>query len=153
MPKYDYGKLYTFFAKVVSEKTKLILADLNGDGLKPQMPFVSFDVISPYIRLNWQEDDSAQEFEAVISLTAIDDDKQSALNTALSLRSCFDAVGVQDELRSANIILVERMDMQIRSVPDVNHTTKMVGFDLRLRLQGEQEATADPIKDIQFKEE
>lgn len=151
MPKYDYTKLYENFAKVV-ELQGMTMVELNGDGKAPNPPYVAFDVISPYIPLNFEEDDASDAFEAVVSFTIYHTSKVKAMNAAAELRVTFEAASVQDQLRAADIVPVERMPLQIRYLPEANLTAKMVGFDMRLRLRGETTNDVEPITDIQIKE-
>ena len=42
---------------------------------------------------------------------------------------------LEDELEKQDIVLVERMEIQLRSVAETNAYAYMAGFDCRLRLQ------------------
>lgn len=151
MVKYDYQQLYVVFSKIVADQG-MTMIELNSSGRQPKPPFVAFDIISPYIPTTWREDDSSNAFECVVSFTVYALKKVDALSRSSTLRSSLSSVSVLDAMVSANVVIVDCQPTQIRYVQETNNVAAMVGFDVRLRLKGEPEETAEPITKITFKE-
>lgn len=148
---YDYDNLYKVFAGMLQSKVNLTMIDLNDKGVQPSAPFVAFDIISPNIPLNWLEDDGANAFEAVVSFTIYGRTKVSALNVAEQWRNQLKSFRTHIELSEANIVLVEIMQTQIRSVAETTQSAFMVGFDVRLRLQEPfEDSDVDTIENIEI---
>jgi hypothetical protein len=148
---YDYDNLYKVFADMLQSKVNLTMIDLNDKGVQPSAPFVAFDIISPYLPLNWLEDDGANAFEAVVSFTVYGRTKVSALNAAERWRNQLKSFRTHIELSDANIVLVEIMQTQIRSVAETTQSAFMVGFDVRLRLQEPfEDSDVDTIENIEI---
>ena len=131
---FDYTTLYTTFSKVLSQKFNLTMIESNGNGEQPPSPFVVFDIISPYIPINWEEDDNSNAFEAVVSFTVFEKSKIASLNLATKIRSSLTDSKLLSEFNSNDILIVEKMPINIRYVPEPIITTYMTGFDIRLRL-------------------
>lgn len=148
---YDYDNLYKVFAGMLQSKLNLTMIDLNDKGVQPSAPFVAFDIISPNIPLNWLEDDGANAFEAVVSFTVYGRTKVNALNLAEQWRNQLKAFRTQLELKDAEVVLVEIMATQIRSVAETTQSAFMVGFDVRLRLQEPfEDMDIDTIENIEI---
>lgn len=151
VPSYDYGLLYKLTNDVCT-KCGLEMIELNGQGPEPKPPFVAFDIISPHIPLNYLEDDRHRVFETVLSLTVYDLDQLTAMNAADGLRRYLGTQEVETTFYKQEVVLVERMPLQKRSIQNVNTTAAMVGFDFRLRVP-EPYIAPDTIDKIEFKEE
>lgn len=149
---FDYEVLYKTFSKLIYDYIGLTMIELNGGGIQPKPPFCVFDIISPYIPLNYLEDDSSGAFECVVSFTVYDLSKVSALSKAGELRKMLDSINTLDRFKELNIVLVEKMPTQIRYVQESNQIAKMVGFDCRLRLHDVAVDDVEPITDIKLKE-
>lgn len=109
------------------------MIDLNANGKAPAPPYVAIDIISPKLPQSFLEEDGV--FEAILSFTVYDKSKLDCLIKANELREKFGDQLTEDELAKQNIVLVERMEMQLRSVAETNAYAYMAGFDCRLRLQ------------------
>ena len=84
---FDYRVLNRVFARLLSDKLGLVLVEANGHGQQPEAPFVSFDIISPYIPIDEYFDETDQEaFEAVVSFTSFGLDKSQALQVTQAIR-------------------------------------------------------------------
>ena len=151
MTSYDYNKLYVI-AQAACDAVGVSMMELNSSGPELKPPFVAFDIISPHINLNYLEDDTAGQFELVCSLTVYDLDKLHAIQTADNLRQYMATQAMTDLLLKQQAVLVERMPTNIRSVPNVNKTAHMVGFDYRLRVT-EPLTEPDKIDTVEIKEE
>ncbi|MHA3065649.1 phage neck terminator protein [Lacticaseibacillus saniviri] len=134
---YDYEKLYVVFSKIAANMG-LTLIEMNGGGKQPKPPFVAFDIINPHIRLNFLEDDGNRAFECVVSFTVYAVDKLHALNLTNQLREKLNEVDSWDFYDKNHIVLVERMDPNVRYLPEAGNYATMVGFDARLRLQADE---------------
>ena len=149
MPGFDYHKLNVAFGAIV-KRFGLTMLELNTSGDRPPLPFVAFDVISPYIDIGFQGDNDANAFEAVISLTVYSKSKTDALNTASQIRSSLNAESIVDELTKQEIIVVDRMPTAIRYNQGINSITAMVGFDVRLRLKATPEDAFGSIDQVKL---
>lgn len=148
---YDYENLYKIFAGMFKNKMNLVMVDLNDKGVQPSAPFVAFDIISPNIPTNSLEDDGTHAFDAVVSFTVYGRTKVSALNLAEQWRNQLKSFRTHLELTDANIVLVEIMQTQIRSVAETTQSAFLIGFDVRLTLQEPFEDTdIDPIENIEI---
>ena len=152
MGSYDYSTLYRVFSELIKQGTGLIMIELNGGGEQPEPPFCVFDIISPFIPLNYLEDDASNAFESVVSFTIYDVSKVAALNRANELRKLLDRINSLDAFQANKIVLVEKMPTQIRYVQEPNQIIKMVGFDVRLRLTESIIDDVEAIKEIKIKE-
>ena len=143
---YDYRRLNQLFSRLIKEQLGLTLIELNSNGKPPVAPYVAFDIISPYIPLNFLEDDKA--FEAVVSFTVYARSKLEALGLADQCRQLLGSQMAIDACVAADTVIVERMPTQIRYVPETTMIAYMVGFDVRLRLSEPYTDNVDPITQI-----
>ena len=133
---FDYRVLNRVFARLLSDKLGLVLVEANGHGQQPEAPFVSLDIISPYIPIDEYFDETDQEaFEAVVSFTSFGLDKSQALQVTQAIRKILTQFDTSLTLNASNIVLVEMMPTNVRSVPETVLDKHMVGFDARLRLR------------------
>lgn len=138
---FDYGVLYKSFSKIIKEQQKLTMIEAGGVGQQPKPPFVIFDVISPHINIYDDHDVNERElFEAVVSFTLFSYTKLQALNLAENLRKLIYSDNSRSLLRKQEVIIVEVMPTNIRSIQNEDNDKFMVGFDMRLRLR-------DPFED------
>lgn len=138
---FDYGVLYKSFSKIIKEQQELTMIEAGGVGQQPKPPFVIFDVISPHINIYDDHDVNERElFEAVVSFTLFSYTKLQALNLAENLRKLMYSDNSRSLLRKQEVIIVEVMPTNIRSIQNEDNDKFMVGFDMRLRLR-------DPFED------
>lgn len=151
---YDYRKLSKLFAGITKDMLGLTLIASNVQGNQPEAPFVVFDIVSPYIPIDEFLDITEEEaFEAVVSFTVFDDNKFDALRVAQALRKTLTQFDVDLQLRASDVILVELMPTNVRSVPDNVQEAHMVGFDVRLRLtETYTDSSVEVIEDVEVKE-
>lgn len=151
---YDYRKLSKLFAGITKDMLGLTLIASNVQGNQPEAPFVVFDIVSPYIPIDEFLDITEEEaFEAVVSFTVFDDNKLDALRVAQALRKTLTQFDVDLQLRASDVILVELMPTNVRSVPDNVQEAHMVGFDVRLRLtETYTDSTVEVIEDVEVNE-
>ena len=82
-----------------------------------------------------------------------DDNKFDALRVAQALRKTLTQFDVDLQLRASDVILVELMPTNVRSVPDNVQEAHMVGFDVRLRLnETYTDSSVEVIEDVEVKE-
>ncbi len=151
---YDYDVLYSTFSSIITSTQNLTMIELGGAGKIPPAPFVVFDIISPHINIYEHYDVTERvPFEAVVSFTHYALSKVSALSLAENLRMQLTADAVQKTMRDNEIVVVEIMPTQIRSIQDPTADKFMAGFDVRLRLREPYvDETLGVIEDIQYKE-
>lgn len=146
---YNYAAWYKLFAALIKDELQATMIELNGNGKTPPKPFVAFDVISPYIPINYPETNA---FEAAVSFTIYGKTKLEALTLASQLRYCMLAQATADKLAAAGLILVEVQPTQIRSTIETNEIATMVGFDVTLRITDtrHEDETAGQIDKVTF---
>lgn len=150
---FDYGILYKTFSKIIQEQQRLIMIEAGGVGQQPNPPFVIFDVISPHINIYDDHDINEHEiFEAVVSFTLFSYTKLQALNLAENLRKLMYSDTAREDLRKQEIIIVEVMPTNIRSIQSKDNDKFMVGFDMRLRLRDPYGDDIPEMDSIEFNE-
>lgn len=150
MATYDYTNFYKLFAPMIKQRTDLQMIELNTNGKMPAPPFVTFDIVSPYIPSGFLEDN--RYFEAVVSFTVYAKQKLDALNRAEELRNILGDQTARDAAEKLDIIIVERMPLQVRSVQETTNFAYMNGFDVRLRTSYSEEVKGE-ISGVQIHQE
>lgn len=151
---FDYSVLYKSFSQIVSEQQRLTMIEAGGVGQQPAPPFVIFDIISPHINIYDDHDINEREvFESVVSFTLFSYTKLQALNLAENLRKLMYSDSVRATLKEQEIIIVEIMPTNIRSIQNSDNDKFMVGFDMRLRLRDPYEDDIPLIDSIEFNNE
>ncbi|WP_425508991.1 phage neck terminator protein [Weissella coleopterorum] len=91
-------------------------------------------------------------FEAVVSFTLFSYTKLQALNLAENLRKLMYSDTAREDLRKQEIIIVEVMPTNIRSIQSKDNDKFMVGFDMRLRLRDPYGDDIPEMDSIEFNE-
>lgn len=150
---FDYSVLYKSFSKIIKEQQELTMIEAGGVGQQPDPPFVIFDIISPHINIYDDHDVNERElFESVVSFTLFSYTKLQVLNLAENLRKLMYSDNARSLLRKQEVIIVEVMPTNIRSIQNENNDKFMVGFDMRLRLRDPFEDDIPVMDSIEFNE-
>lgn len=129
---YNYSDWYALFARLIKASLGLTMIEINGNGKEPPKPFVAFDVVSPYIPVNYPE---STAFEAVVSFTVFADTKLKSLEVASQLRYLLNSTAAAVELHNHNLVASYLEPTQIRSTQGTNDFYYMTGFDVHLSVE------------------
>lgn len=147
MNSFDYREnLIVPLVNHTQENMDMLLIESATDGDRPEEPFITYTITSPYIRVTFEDDLEDAPFECVLSLT-IHHDKSSldALNLAEKFRKSFVEKENLLKLKSANITVISASRSNTRDNLMSIDYERLAGFDLRVRLIDGFKDTSDTV--------
>lgn len=126
----------------------------NGEGIKPALPFGTYNITSPYINGTGREiteyipnqdgleQKKIEEYRTTLSFNFYADTEEETIELAFGVRQWFLFYG-EEFLNEQNIVVAEIGNMENRTTFLVDSYEYKHGFDVQLRLTDEQTKTID----------
>jgi hypothetical protein len=144
----------------IYQATNLRIIQANQKAKTPKLPYVVYNVTSPYIKgvglpeVNTYEDETGfylertEQYMLTVSFTFYGDDYNEVTEHARKVRTWFDFQGF-DQLNNLNLVVSTLGNIENRTTFLVDSYEYKCGFDVQLRATDEQRSTVEWIRNIE----
>ncbi|MGE7121804.1 phage neck terminator protein [Peribacillus sp. NPDC046944] len=129
---FDYKIITSSLIKAVRTLTNFPCIEANGTGDQPAYPFATFNITSP--KITYERDNDNAQFELVVSLTWHDESSLSVLNLAKKCESYFKSSPGRDLFAEKNVVIVDVTDFNRRDNFISIEYERTAGFDISMRV-------------------
>lgn len=148
---YDYGELIDALEESVKKGIGLTLIEDATAGERPDYPFCSYSIISPFLQVTVDVTDH-EVFETVLSFKIYTESSLQGLNLCTKLKKHFESFDNRKSFEDKNIVLVGISNVGKRDNFISIDYERISGFDIRLRVQDDYIDRKTQIENVEITE-